>query len=75
MKTRQERERDLVALLISDRPALVAKFREVRKLQPQENLDGIAEYDLVHQILDSEYNDDSSDDKESARWMAARSSM
>jgi hypothetical protein len=75
MKTREERERDLVALLISDRPALVAQFRKARNLQPQEKMDGIAEYDLVHLILDSEYRDDSSDAKESARWMAARSSM
>jgi hypothetical protein len=75
MKTREERERDLVALLINDRPELVAQFRKARNLPPNENVDSTSGYDLVHQILDAEYSDRSGDDGESARWMAARSSM
>ena len=74
MKSREERERDLAALLINDRPALIALFKEVKKLPPQEAVDGTTGYDLVHQILEAEYSDPHGDSGEGQRWIDARSS-
>ena len=74
MQSREERERDLVALLIHDRQALVSRFKEVRGLDPQEMVDSTSGYDLVHQILDFEYSEEPGDEGESQRWMDARSS-
>ena len=75
MKSRQERERDLADLLVNDRMKLVAIYKEVRKLQSDDEVSGASGYDLVHQILDAEYSDSPSDDGESGRWIDARSSM
>lgn len=74
MKSREERERDLVALLIQDRQALMSRFKEVRGADSQEVMDRTSDYDLVHQILDFEYSDEPGDEGESQRWMDARSS-
>jgi hypothetical protein len=74
MQSREERERDLVALLIHDRQALMSRFKEIRGVDPQEVVDTPSDYDLVHQILDFEYSDEPGDEGESQRWMDARSS-
>lgn len=75
MKSREERERDLGAMLVNDRPALIALYKQVKKLQPQDDLDHASGYDLVHQILAAEYSDSPDDEGEGKRWMDARSSM
>lgn len=74
MQSREERERDLVALLIHDRQALLSRFKEVRGADSREVMDRTTDYDLVHQILDFEYSDEPGDEGESQRWMDARSS-
>ena len=75
MKTREERERDLVALLLNDRPALDAEYRRVKQLPTDSNVAEVSEYDLVHQSLDIEYGHHAKDYRSTTDWLDARSSM
>ena len=53
--TRLQREHELVALLLFDKPALIATYRQAMQLPTDASLFGVLDRDMIRAILDAEY--------------------
>ena len=53
--SRHQRERELVALLLFDKPALIAAYRRAMGLPQEASLFGVLDRDMIRAILDTEY--------------------
>jgi hypothetical protein len=53
--SRLQRERELVALLLFDKPGLIAAYRRAMNLSNSASLSGVLDRDMIRAILDSEY--------------------
>ena len=53
--TRVQRERELVALLLFDKPALIATYRRTMQLPQDASLFGVLDRDMIRAVLDTEY--------------------
>ncbi len=52
---RQQRERELVALLLYDKPGLIAAYRRSVGLAAESSLYGILDRDMIRTVLDHEF--------------------
>lgn len=52
---RLQRERELVALLLFDKPGLIAAYRRALDLPLTASLSGVLDRDMIRAILDSEF--------------------
>jgi hypothetical protein len=52
---RIQRERELVALLLFDKPALIGAYRRAMNLPQDSSLFGVLDRDMIRAILDSEF--------------------
>jgi len=50
-----QRERELVALLLFDKPALIAAYRRAMHLAQDASLFGVLDRDMIRAVLDTEY--------------------
>jgi len=53
--TRHQRERELVALLLFDKPGLIGAYRRALAIPPGASLFGVLDRDMIRAILDSEF--------------------
>ena len=52
---RSERERELVALLLFDKPGLLAEYRRTLDLRPGDPVSGVLDRDMIRAILAHEF--------------------